>query len=569
MKPTIFRILVAAFLTALLALRFNPETTSSAPLTLKFSRAGCSPDWTAMQSWLSATDIPPIPGAGTHKWKISTKSDSAQFYFNQGINMYYSFHIIESMASFQKAARFDSTCAMVHWAQSLAYGPNINDVGYAASAEAIRLTQKADQLSASATQKEKALIDAIKVRYSADSSKSRETLNRLYTAEMKRVYEAHPNDPDFAALYADAMMLEHPWDLWTNDGKPKPWTPQIREVLEKLLNRTPMHPGANHYYIHVMEPSPYPEKALPSADRLGLITPGLSHTVHMPSHIYLRTGQYTKGVTVNENAVNSYRSSISLFSPVTGNDFLYLIHNLHMKTNQSMMAGDLAYSRRAADETAASLNPDYLAAPGAMGSYMQYILMTPVLIDVRFGQWEALLGRKIPADTMTYAFLLDKFGRGMAYTGLHKLDSAKHALEQLRELKKDSGLAIPLSPFSSALEGATVAEHLLEGSIALEERNFSKAIAAYTAAVDVEKKMVYNEPRDWMINPAPYLGQAFLGAGDAKQAESAFRKDLQSNQDNIWSLEGLHLSLLKQGKKKEAAQSKKRYEKVRSQAVSK
>ena len=184
------------------------------------------------------------------------------------------------------------------------------------------------------------------VRYTGDSTDvTRAQLNQLYTDMMKKVYEQFPNHPDAQALYADAMMLQHPWDLWNINGTPKPWTPLIRDVLEKLIAKSPNHPGGNHYYIHVMEPSPFAAKAIPSAERLGKTNPGLSHVVHMPSHIYLRTGNYQKGIDVNIDAVNSYKKSIPLYAPVTGADFLYIIHNLHMKTNHAMLEGNFKNSR--------------------------------------------------------------------------------------------------------------------------------------------------------------------------------------------------------------------------------
>jgi hypothetical protein len=184
---------------------------------------------------------------------------------------------------------------------------------------------------------------------------------------MKEVYGRYPTDADVAVLYADAMMLQHPWDLWNIDGTPRRWTPLIRKVLEKTLARFPEHPGVNHYYIHVMEPSPFAAKALPSAARLGTSNPGLSHMVHMPSHIYLRTGRYQEAVKVNINAVNSYKRSIPLFAPVTGADFLYTIHNLHMKTNNAMLAGQYKTSIDAANETRASIPTDYLSTVWQVG----------------------------------------------------------------------------------------------------------------------------------------------------------------------------------------------------------
>jgi hypothetical protein len=281
----------AAFLAALL-LAFNKASSypegHSAKTRITRQVIRCGPDWSELKQWLEESDIPPIPGAGNYQWRISTRSDSAQFYFNQGINTYYSFHIIESMASFKKAAKFDPKAAMIHWAQALAYGPNINDYGYAASPEALAALEKARSLMGNCTPLEKALIEAMSVRYTSDSADlNRKILNERYTAEMKKVYETYPSQPDAGTLYADAMMLEHPWDLWYPDGTPKKWTPAIREVLEKLLRIAPANPGVNHYYIHVMEPSPFANLAIPSANRLGKLTPGLSHTVHMPSPIYL------------------------------------------------------------------------------------------------------------------------------------------------------------------------------------------------------------------------------------------------------------------------------------------
>lgn len=545
MKFSFLLLTVLAFATALLAFNIKNSTNqkvylAASPDYKRLKTIGCSPDWDELKEWLAESDIPPIPGAGNYKWKISTNNDSAQFYFNQGINMYYSFHIIEAMASFKKAAKFDPNCAMVYWAQALAYGPNINDLGYAASTEALAATAKAKELANTASNLENALIDAMAVRYTADSADAnRASLNKLYTEMMKRCYEKFPAHADAEALYADAMMLEHPWDLWKIDGTPKPWTPLIREVLEKLLAKTPNHPGANHYYIHVMEPSPFADKALPSADRLGKLTPGLSHTVHMPSHIYLRTGQYEKGITVNENAVNSYQKVIPLYEAVTANAFLYIIHNLHMQTNNSMLAGRSAYSVWAAKETVKSIPADYLSIPGALGSYIQYVYMTPVLVHIRFGNWNELLDMQQPDKAQVYANILYHFGKGMALAQRTDLAAAKNELQQMQDLMKDSSLQIPLSPFSAAIEGAVVAESILSGTIALKEKKYGEAIDLFQLAVDTEEKMVYNEPRDWMLNPKQYLGNAFIKAGKLTNAKNILLKDLQNNNENGWALFGL------------------------------
>jgi tetratricopeptide (TPR) repeat protein len=564
MKTKMLLLAAAAFVTAaLLAFGFKSQKPETFFEKKQFKTVvRCSPDWELLREWLEETDIPPIPGAGNYKWKISTNSDSAQFYFNQGINMYYSFHIIEAMASFKKAAKFDPSPAMLHWAQALTYGPNINDIGYAASPDALSAINKAVELSANCSAKEKLLIEAQKIRYSADSTDSREKLNQLYADKMKEAYEKNPADADIAALYADALMLQHPWDLWKKDGSPKPWTPLIRLVLEKLLAKTPNHPGANHYYIHVMEPSPFAAKAIPSADRLGKLTPGLSHTVHMPSHIYLRTGNYEKGVVVNEKAVNSYKKTIPLYAPVTGADFLYIIHNLHMQTNHAMLAGRSAYSARSATETVSSIPKDYLSMPGAMGNYLQYIYMTPVLVDVRFGNWNNLLSTPKPDASKVFATVLYHFGRGMALAHQSKMVEAKNELAGLKQLMKDSVLLIPFTPFSAAIEGAIVAESLLEGTIALKENNKDMAIDFFRVAVDTEENMVYNEPRDWMLNPKHYLGNAYIKAGRMADAKKILEKDLLNNNENGWALLGLYQALMGERKNTEATEILARFRKA-------
>lgn len=565
--------IAAAFIAALLlAFRHARQQNNTAEKNNNSPRkeriiVRCSPDWNALKDWLEESDIPPIPGAGIYKWHISTANDSAQFYFNQGINMYYGFHIIESMASFKKAAKFDLSCAMIHWAQALTYGPNINDFGYRASPEALAALNNAQRLSPSASPFEKALIDAMSVRYTADSADAtRATLNQAYTDKMKEVAAAFQDNADAMALYADAMMLQHPWDLWNNDGTPKAWTPLIRETLEKIIAQFPDHPGANHYYIHVMEPSPYADKALPSAAKLGITNPGLSHLVHMPSHIYLRTGMYQQGVDVNIKAVSSYKKSIPLYAPVTGADFLYIIHNLHMKTNNAMLAGQYKTSIGAANETVASIQPDYLQIPAPLGNYVQYIHSTPVLVYVRFGKWAELMKMTKPDKSLSYSSIMYHFGRGMALANLQKLAEAKQELASLQESMKDTSLNIPFTPFSAAIESAAVAENLLAGTIALKEKKYSEAIVAFEEAAVTEETMVYNEPRDWLLNPKHYLGNAYLKANRAKDAAETFERDLLNNRENGWALYGLWQAFSKQRKTTDAAKVMVRYKKAFSKA---
>lgn len=544
-----------AFLTACTLIAFT-SVQRQQPFDLAAYKARsivrCSPDWQAMAGILDTLDIPPMPDAGLYKWKIKTTSDSAQFYFNQGINMYYGFHIIEALASFKKAARFDGVNPMVWWAQALAYGPNINDVGYSATPEALEATAKAVALMDKASPVEKALITAMQVRYTADTTQSRKQLNEAYTAAMKKAYTQYPSSHDIATLYADAMMLEHPWDLWHPNGTPKPWTPHLRAVLEKLLLTAPNHPGANHYYIHVMEASPLAYKALPSADRLGSLTPGLSHMVHMPSHIYLRTGQFNKGTRINEEAVKRYKQYASLFPVVEENAFLYQWHNLHMQANCALMAGRSQYARETAADIQKVIDTSVLSSPAPMGSFLQYIYMTPVLVNVHFSRWDDILEAPRPAPHHVYATALDHFARGAAYAGNNDLSKAKGELAGLQQLVTHPSLQLPMGPFSPAAEGAKVATALLKGMISTGEADLAAAIDHFKEAATLEEAMVYTEPRDWMLNPKQYLGAAYLSAKQWQNAENTFKKDLNQNVQNVWSLYGLLEALQQQNKKAEA-----------------
>jgi hypothetical protein len=546
-----FLFVTAAFFTALIIYAFTARH-KTLPINLREFKIkntiGCTPDRNFLQQLVDGTDIPPMPGAGKYKWKISTNSDSAQFYFNQGINMYYGFHIIEALASFKKASRFDANSAMVWWAQALAYGPNINDVGYSASPDALAANEKASSLMDKATSPEKSLIKAMLVRYTADTTQTREKLNQDYVDAMKKLADQYPSHADIVTLYADALMLQHPWDMWNNDGTPKVWTPRMRSVLEKALTLNPNHPGANHYYIHVMEASPYAEKALASANRLGTLTPGLSHMVHMPSHIYLRTGQFAKGVQINENAINTFNLYTGLFSPVTEASFLYLWHNLHMQADCALMAGKYDEAMKASNDLQKVIDTSMLSLAPPMGAAVQYLYMTPILMNVHFGKWDELLSIPQPSADHVFQTIIYHFGKGMAHAAKKQLSEARSSSAALDALLGDQTLTMPVGPFSPPIQPANVAGELLKGVITIKENNISKAIAHFSKASNIEEKMVYNEPRDWLLNPRHYEGTAYLRAKQWANAEKAFRTDLKQNAQNAWSLQGLVKALKMQGK---------------------
>ena len=569
MKRKIFY--TATIIIALLTLGFSfaskknnrqPKLVSRESIFKNKIMIQCSPDWNKLDADSLANGIGVLPGWGNYRWNISTKNDSAQFYFNQGINMYYAFHIIEAMASFKKAQQFDSNNAMIYWGQALAYGPNINDYAYSATPDAFAAAQKARSLKTACTAKEKELIEAMAVRYSSDSSSSRASLNQQYADAMKKSYNRFVNDADISTLYADALMLQHPWDYWKHNGDAEPWTAAILAVLEGTLIKHPEHPGANHYYIHSVEASGNPQRALPSADRLGRLMPGVAHMIHMPSHIYIRSGNYKQGSLVNEMSVKGYNNYLALYPDVQNNAPLYLIHNLHMQSACAMMRANYKYSNNSATACSESFDTSYLSLPAPFGTYIQYLYATPAINNVRFGKWDAILNTVPPQENHIYARLIWHWARGMAFAGKNKTTEATAELNIISEEIKAPDMVVTMEPFNAPADAAKVAAKMLAGVIALKENDFTNAILLLNEAVVNEDALIYNEPKDWLIPARQYLGNALLKSGNAAKAAMIFKEDLKENPNNHWALYGLYQALTQQKKTTEAFNIKKQFDKA-------
>jgi len=515
--------------------------------------AGCAPNIALFNPEDPANIIPLLDGWGHYTMPVTATNDSARIYFEQGINMYYGFHIIEALASFDKSTKFDSGFAMGYWGIALSYGPNINDYGYTASPEALTAMAKASQFAASCTPVEKGLINAMQVRYAADTTQTREQLNQLYADAMKQVHTQFPESIDAAALYADALMLQHPWDLYDRYEKPKTWTPPIVAVLEDILKKNPQHPGAAHYYIHAVEASAHPEKALKVAGELPSLMPGVSHVVHMPAHIYIRTGNYAKGFDVNDLAVKGYENYLSKYPAVVNNSPLYLIHNLHMQATCANMDGRYADAMRLSNDTRNSFDTSLMSLPGFFGIFVQYVYMTPVLTQIRFGKWDDILhDAEIPTGYV-YANLLLHYARGLAYARKHDLANAQKELTALQTDLKNEQLKAPAPNYANpGINGANVAEKILQGVIAEEQNNLQQSITYLLQAVELEDAMIYNEPKDWVTPARQYLGNVYIKAGNYAAAEKVFREDENINPNNGWSYIGLITALKKQNKHKEA-----------------
>ena len=516
----------------------------------QFYVIGCSPDLNFFNPADSTNNIPLLQGWGDYRMPVTATNDSSKIYFEQGINMYYGFHIIEALASFSKSTKFDNNFAMGYWGKALAYGPNINDNGYSASPEALVAMHKAKDLSSNCTNVEKGLIAAIQTRYAADTTQTREHLNQLYADEMKKIYTAFPESADAATLYVDALMVQHPWDLYYKNYQPKSWTPEIINTLESTLQRFPDHPGACHYYIHAVEASAHPEKALAVSKKLATFMPGVSHIVHMPSHIFIRSGYYNLGEQSNEKAVQGYYKYLKEYPAVANNAPLYLIHNLHMQATCANMDGTFAVAWKSSIDCRNSFDSSWQALPDYMGIFIQYVYMTPYLTLIRFGKWDEILHTPENPASLVYANLLWHYGQGLAYARKHDFTNATLQLDTLQKELQNDQLKAPAPSYANAgIAGAEVAEKILQGVIAEEQNNLPSSITFLKQAVTDEDSMIYNEPKDWVHPARQYLGRVLLKAKKYAAAEQVYKEDLTINPHNGWSLTGLAIALDKQNKR--------------------
>ncbi|WP_066407853.1 tetratricopeptide repeat protein [Flavisolibacter tropicus] len=540
---------------SLIRIKATNQSLQKAPVK---TVVGCSPNLAAINFSDSANLIPLLKGWGNHRMPITVQNDSASIYFQQGINMYYGFHIIESLSSFEKTISFDSSFAMGYWGKALAYGPNINDLGYTASPEALLAVQKAKALCTNCTPVEKALIAAMDVRYSADPAQTREQLNQAYADAMKQTYSTYSTNSDVAALYADALMVQHPWNLYDRNYDPKPWTPQIVQVLEKIIKQFPDHPGASHYYIHAVEGSKQPEKALAVADRLGGMMPGLAHLVHMPSHIYIRSGYYNKGVEVNDAAINGYYNYLSHYPATVNSSFLYLMHNRHMQAACASMDGQYATAMKYAKLTKESVDSGFLNSGGYFGMYGQYMYSTPLITQIRFGKWDDILKAPAVPDAWAYASSMQHFAKGLAYARRKQFDQAY--AERLKMMDSIQSALLQEHPkaFNAGKEAIQVAEKVLQGVMAEERGMLTQSISFLKEAVQEEEGMLYNEPKDWQLPVRHYLGRVLLKAKLYAEAEKVYKEDLKINPNNAWALTGLKEAFEKQGKRQEALAEEKK-----------
>ncbi len=529
--PTISLTLLVAGITSLQSFRTAPADPSDLSAStmcgmVAGGEAGLSED---------GRYIAALPGWGRHSYPVATESDSSQFFFDQGLSLYYGYHFKEAVASFKESARLDPDNAMAYWGQALAMGPYYNSAHlYTKPAGLGDVLAKMNLKAVKSPANEVRLVAAMNKRYSDDpGDRDRAGLNAAYAEAMKSLAGM---DDEARILYVDAVMLMHPWDFWDPDGTSRPWTPELIEYTTDVLRNNPEHPAALHYYIHLTEASRRPEVALESAHILKDLMPGVPHMVHMASHEYERNGLYPQGVAVNIKA----DSNLTVYDRHAKHLGLNTVssHYFAVQTYCAFTGGMYDDAIRYAGMTRKSV------APSPMNTYDQSLFMLPVLARVRLGKWNEILEDTtfIPED-WAYAGLLSHFARGLAsaYTG--DIPGAAAHLGHLREKLSDPTLKTRRIPFNSTGQTGKIAEALLEGVVLYARQSPGEALAAMEKAVQLENRLIHTEPKDWPIPSRQFLGAYLLREGRHDRAEEVYRADLAKNPGNGWSLVGLRQSL--------------------------
>ncbi|WP_413934817.1 hypothetical protein [Nitrospira sp. BLG_1] len=504
-----------------------------------------------------ASRVPLFENLGTLHHPITTRSKEAQRYFDQGLRLVYAFNHEEAIRAFEEAARLDPSAAMAYWGIALALGPNINaGMDKTDERRAWEALQKARSYSAHVTPAEQAYLQAISKRYSLKGP-TRTALDKAYADAMRVLWKQFPEDPDAGALFAEALMDLHPWDLWTVNGKPKPGTAEIVSTLEAVLARIPNHPGACHYYIHAMEASPTPERALPCAEQLPALMPGAGHLVHMPAHIHMRLGHYHEAAEQNAQAAEIDRHYLAGRASTGDEAEGYHQHNLHFLWAALLMEGRSAEAMKVARQLTATVREADIRRDSSQELY----LPVPLWTMIRFGQWEALLQELPPPNTFRLKQAIWRLGRGMALGVSGRVPGAEGEHAALATLAKRFARN-RTSEEKTERALIQIAERLLAGEIAVHHKHYDAAITALREAVTLEDALPYSEPPFWPIPVRHYLGVVLQKAGHAQEAETVYRADLIKNPHNGWAEYGLIQSLRAQRKDREANEVEKQWKRA-------
>ena len=472
---------------------------------------------------------------------VSTKNAEAQKFFDQGLRFIYAFNHDEAARSFHKAAELDPKLGMAWWGVAEAVGPNYNDpASEERFKEAHEAIQKAVDLSSGASASEQAYIAAMAKRFPADPKSDLRKAAEDYRDAMREVMKSFPDDLDAATLFAESGMNLHPWGLWNHDGTPREGTDEIVAVLESVLKRDPNHLGAVHYYIHSVEASNSPERALAGANRLAALAPGAGHIVHMPAHVYIRTGDYAQAVKTNVSAAAADEAYLKGASGPSMYSGMYYSHNLHFIAIAASMQGDFAAAKSGADRLAAHVKPMIKDMPMLEG-----FLTIPTAIQVRFERWNDVLKTPQPDAGLPVATTFWHYAQGVALAETGKPDQAeKHRQAVEAAFNATPADAIFAPPFNNKTKDILrIANDVLTARIAMARNDKQTAITNLRDAVTVQDSLNYGEPPDWYFPVRESLGGVLLMNGDAKSAEQVFREDLERNPRNPRSLFGLREAL--------------------------
>jgi tetratricopeptide (TPR) repeat protein len=512
-----------------------------------------------------AADARPVyyDSLGRYSYRITTTSADAQRWFDQGLRLVYAFNHHEAQKAFREAARLDPKCAMCSWGIALTEGSNYNHPTDAErEARALAAVKQAAALAAGTRPEERALIDAVARRHSADPAQTRAALDGAYANAMRDVARRYPDDLEAATFFADAMMNLRPWSLWTPDGAPHPGTEEIVQTLERVLARKADHPGALHLYIHAVEASTTPGRAEAAADRLRTQMPGAGHMVHMPSHIYWRVGRYADAVAVNADAVKADQAYFKTAQPSPIYRGLYHPHNIDFIWQSASMQGRSGETVRAAREFAANASPEMIKQMPDM----ETAPVAPIVALVRFGRWDEALAHPAPPRDWPYTRGVWHYARGLAFSAKRQAAEARRELGELETIVNAVPAERTVAFFFRARNMLQLAANVLAGEIAAKGGDVATAERLLRAAVAEQDTHWFTEPPPWYFPIRQALGAVLLQAGRAADAEKVYREDLARNPDNGWSLFGLAQSLRAQGKTADATRADAAFRRAWAQA---
>jgi tetratricopeptide (TPR) repeat protein len=499
----------------------------------------------------SAPVEPFFPGLGTHSRKVSTQSELAQQYFNQGLAFLYGFNYTEAARSFEAAADCDPKCAMAFWGIAIANGDAVTDpsADEPLAKAAVQAVTKAHALDGGATPVERDLIEALSHRYADPPPADPKPLDQAYAAAMRRVWKAYPDDGDVGALTGQALMLLHRKGQWTQQGEPQPGTDEVIRTLETVLSRHPQHPYALHLLVHAVEASPHPEMGDAAADRIRDLAPGLGHLTHMPTHIDIRRGRWQQAVVASEKAV----AADEAYRQIAESPGLYcrilMAHDNHMLAYAAAMQGESRKATQAIQNLLAELPADFVEQHAAK---LDAFFAMPFELHLRFGRWDAMLAEPPPNPSFPIAVAFWHFARGTAFAAKKEIPKAN---AELRAFLTACRLVPETAIFRKNSGAATlgVAEQMLAGEILYREGKTDQAVAMLRDAVGREDSLLYVEPPEWILPPRHILGATLIDAGRYAEAEAVYLEDLARRPENGWSLYGLSRSLRMQKKTAEAA----------------